>query len=145
MSLRVSRGFICGLICAILGLVSCSEPITHDSFVRADKAEHGVYTFDIDFSDTLSTYDIYIYSSLAGPDTPLSNVEMDLMWLSPEGKTFRETVWFREIGPRGNKELYRSGFTVSREGTWRFSVSPAAGAQKQISGIGVICINNGTR
>lgn len=128
---------------AVCLLSGCAEPSVRDCFIRCDKAQRGVYEFELDFCDPACSYDIYLYSSAKGLSA-LENVKLDIRWTAPSGEVARETVYFHHVETRGTKELYRSGFRPETAGKWKLSVRPA-GHEDDITGIGMICMRNGTR
>lgn len=143
MTMRGAMPFL-ALVCACIAAGACSEPSVQDTFIRSDRTESGVYGFSIDLCDTLSCYDLYFYSSVAGT-VPMENVRLDIEWVSPSGERASESVYFREISVDGSRELYRSAVVPEIAGTWRLEVRPDVG-EASLTGLGLICIRkNGTR
>lgn len=122
-----------------LVLNSCAKPDTVEKFIPASKAQNGVFVFDFEMADTLSTYDFSFYTRIDGPQ--LDSLPLKVMWLSPDGKSFSETVY---MNPASGVEPYRSGVTPVIPGQWRICVRPAV-ESKGFRGLGFVCKENGTR
>lgn len=138
------------LCAAVAALAACSEPASFEEFVRADMAENGVYEFVLDLSDSLSTYDISLFTKVDAPVMgrirSSSSIGLEVAWkeagaISP---ALSETVYL-PYGDKGvSASLYRSGVKPSSPGSWSVlvrPVDPPAG----LRGIGIICKRNGTR
>lgn len=117
----------------------CVRPVSTEIFIPSSKAEDGVYVFDIEMSDSLSTYDISFYTRVDGPQ--LDSLPLKVLWLSPSGESFSETVY---MDPSENTELYRSGIRLYEYGDWRICVRPDTDS-RGFRGLGIICRQNGTR
>lgn len=129
------------LLC--LMLAGCARPAETEAFVRADKADDGVYSFPVDMADSLSCYDFWFYSRLSSGRR--DNLELRVSWTSPSGKSFYETVFMKEVDSMGVRELYRSGVVPVECGEWKINVRPVD-AGKDFLGLGLICRrNDGTR
>lgn len=118
---------------------SCIRPSSFETFIPASKAQAGVYVFDFEMADTLSTYDYYFYTRVDGPQ--LDSLPLKVMWLAPSGESFTETVY---MDPASVKELYRSGVRPGEAGGWRICVRPL-GVGNGFRGLGLVCKDNGTR
>lgn len=140
---KVFRRSLTGILSALV-LVACTAPTGEtDSFVRADRARGGVYSFSLPLTDSLATYDFWFYSRLLSDRQ--DDIELRVLWLSPSGESFRETVYMRNPGTKGSRELYRSGVGLSEVGEWKINVRPV-GVGKEFTGLGLICReNDGTR
>lgn len=132
------------LAAASLLSLSCARPDTQDSFMRADKARDGVYAYEFELTDSLSTYDFWIYGR--SEQLSLYSLELRVLWTSPSGDTFRETVYMKELLSEGSRELYRSGMQPSEYGVWKVNIRPVL-EDRKILGLGMICKSNldGTR
>lgn len=144
-------------ILAVTVIASCTRPASFEHFIKAGDAaasavsKGGVYRFGLDFSDSLSTYDIFLYTRLA--DFGIGNrvhseepLGLDVRWISPKMETLlEERVYMRCGGARGSKELYRSGVKPSPAGEWTLEFRPVPETTVAISGLGIICKRNGTR
>lgn len=122
-----------------LAPVSCVRPGSVEIFIPAAKAQNGVYVFDFEMADTLSTYDFYFYTRVDGPR--LDSLPLKVMWLAPSGESLSETVY---MDPDAVMELYRSAVMPAEAGDWRMCVRPE-GVGKGFRGLGLICKDNGTR
>ena len=146
------------LLSLLLPLVlACGRPSTMEQFIKAEDAAAsavspgGVDRFEVDFFDSLATYDISLYTRLA--DTGARNrvhgsepLGLDVRWISPAKETaLEERVYIPYGGIRGVKELYRSGVKPGSAGVWTIELRPVAENLLPISGIGIICVCNGTR
>ena len=125
-------------------LPSCAPPPEGvERFIRRDAARDGVYIYSLPLRDTTTAYDLWFYSRTA--QRPITNLRLNVQWLSPSGEAFSETVYMRTVGPRGSRELYRSGVIPAEAGDWQLSVRPV-GVDEAFLGLGVICKQtDGTR
>ena len=105
----------------LLLLASCAAPSAREYFIRSDKS--GEYSFELEMEDTLSGYDLSFYTKidrpLLEPDT-LVCFPMQILWRSPSGRYFSETVWYPADSARVR---YRSGLVPSESGTWTLGVT----------------------
>ena len=117
----------CALVaaaCAIFLLAACSEPVSRERFIRSDGT--GEYEFNVEFNDSTALYDLFFFTAIDKPlvqsDT-LASFPMKLLWRSPSGLFFSETVYYPADSLR---VLYRSGLQPSETGVWtlQISVSP---------------------
>ena len=123
----------------LLALCSCVRPTSIEQFVRTDQAEGGVYRFELDFSDSLATYDISFYS--AGSADPGWSCPVKVIWSGPSDQRYTETVypdWSRRV------EKYRSGICMKETGIWTLYLR-IDDVPEDFRGIGIICELNGTR
>lgn len=144
MSRRVT--FLCVL--ALLA-AACSEPASFEEFIRSDMAENGVYSFLLDMSDSLSSYDISLYTKVDAPVmgtvSSSSSVGLEISWKEGEAApALTETVYLPYEGEGGGASLYRSGVKPSSPGFWTVQVRPVD-PPPGFRGIGMICKRNGTR
>lgn len=120
----------------LLLAVSCGRPSSREYFQRSDGS--GEYTFPLELADTLQPYDISFYTvidrPLFSPDT-LVCFPMQLVWRSPSGRYFSETVYYPADSV---KVLYRRGLVPSEEGEWTLSVTLGT-EPSGLRGLGVIC------
>ena len=109
--------FLAGLV---LIAASCSNPPSRELFVRSTGS--GEYSFPVQF-DSLGTYDLSFYTVIDRPlfrtDT-LVSFPMNVVWRSPSGRYFSETVYFPADSTRVR---YRSGVVPSEGGEWTISVT----------------------
>ena len=138
------------VLCALIAALSaCSEPASFEEFVRADMAENGVYEFVLDLSDSLSTYDISLFTKVDAPVMgrirASSSMGLEIAWKEGGAITpaLSETVYL-PYGGKAGASLYRSGVKPSSPGSWTVSVRPVD-PPSGLRGIGIICKRNGTR
>ena len=125
------------------GLSGCREPDGVELFLRREVARNGVYVFSLPLTDTTAAYDFWFYSRTQ--KRSLSNLQLNVQWLSPSGEAFSETVYMRGVSPRGSREFYRSGMVPAEAGSWQLSVRPVGGTE-ELLGWGVVCKKkDGTR
>ena len=120
-------------------LAGCVKPDSVEIFIPSAKADGGVYVFDLALADSLSTYDISFYTRVDG--APLDSLPLRVMWLSPSGNSFSETVY---MDTSKETEVYRSGISLYEYGDWRICVRPGV-ENRGFRGLGIICKQNGTR
>ncbi len=127
-----------------LAMGGCVAPAdVRESFVPADSARDGVYSFSLPLTDSLAVYDFSFYGRLLSGRQ--DNVELRVLWLSPSGESFSETVYMKSLDSRGSRELYRSGVRLSEAGEWKINVRPV-GVGNGFTGLGLICTkSDGTR
>lgn len=131
------------LLLTLLCLAACSQVSGYNGFVRSDEARDGVYSFSLPLTDSLATYDFSFYGRLL--QGRQDNIELRVLWLSPSGESFSETVYMKSLDSRGGKELYRSGMSFPQWGEWRLNVRPV-GVDGNFTGLGLICTKcDGTR
>lgn len=138
------------VLCALTAaLASCSEPASFEEFVRADMAENGVYEFVLNLGDSLSTYDISLFTKVDAPVMgrirTSSSLGLEIEWKEAGTITpaLSETVYL-PYGDKGGASLYRSGVKPSSPGSWTVSARPID-PPTGLRGIGIICKRNGTR
>ena len=138
--------FLCLISSALL--CACSEPLSSYQFVgEGECGTDGVYVFHLPLSDSLAVYDVSLYSS--AQKAKVENLEILSRWIAPDGESFSETVYMKEVGRKGSREIYRSAIKPgSRCGEWILSLKPVV-ERGSISGMGVICsketVEDGTR
>ena len=131
------------LMLSLPGIASCTLVQERSCFVRSEDAKDGVYVFPLGALDSLSSYDISIYGRAA--KASLKNPQLRVMWLSPDGQTFTETVYPPQIGPEGSRFEYRSGVCPARSGRWSLSIRECSGTAA-LTGLGIIIKkSDGTR
>lgn len=131
-------------------LAACGEPSSFEEFVRADKAENGVYEFVLDLTDSLSSYDISLFTKVDAPVMGTvhasSSMGLEIAWREAGTSipALSETVYLPYGEKGGGASLYRSGVKPSSPGSWTVSVRPVE-PPSGLRGIGIICKRNGTR
>lgn len=123
------------LLLAACALLACSRPATYEKFVRVDQSDNGLYRFEIEFRDTVHTFDISFFSAIPGKP---GGLPVHVCWTSPSGRTLNETVYMKAGDPHGTQQVYRSGVAVSEKGVWQLDLRPLADLAG-FPGIGVVC------
>lgn len=128
-------GLIAAAACALLLLASCGRPQGREYFQLAN--DEGEYSFDIDLSDSLASYDISFYTEIDRPlwgrDT-LVCFPLQVVWRSPAGRYFSETVYYPAAESR---VLYRSDVVPTELGSWNISVT-IPDQPRRLRGLGII-------
>ena len=138
----MARGAFLAAALLAAALVSCSRPLSQEKFVTTDKAQGGVYEFELDLSDSLVLRDLSIFARCARPDT--LSVPLLVLWQSPSGVEFEETVYMKPLVDGFSREMYRRAFSIREHGIWHLYIRPLA-VPRSFLGIGIICESNGTR
>ncbi len=126
------------LILLALVSVSCSRPASVESFVFDDGS--GCYEFEVDMTDSLSTYDLAFYTRLENRFSP-SGFPMKIYLTSPSGVTYSESVYFDLSG--SYTVPYRTDLVPVEHGVWKLSARARAAG---LNGMGLICTRkDGTR
>ena len=130
------------LLLTLVVLCGCSMQDSQDFFIPESRAAGGVYEFRFPLSDSLCTYDFLFYTRVDGKWQ--SSIRLDASWLSPEGKSFTETVYMAPSGAKDAAQIYRSGVVPASLGDWKLSVS-VSGIPRGFRGLGLTIEKNGTR
>lgn len=128
------------LAAAILLLASCACPESVEKFVRVDQAPSGLFSFQVDLSDSLSTYDIYFYTA-DYPHRDSTGLAIQVVWVGPSGQSASESVYM-DVGK--GRELYRSGISMAEPGEWKLDLR-VRDVPEGFRGIGIICKRYGPR
>lgn len=118
------------MLAVVLGMISCSRPMSVEKFIKADGS--GTYGFVMDMSDSLHVYDLSFYTRLDGKLAP-TGFPMKIYMTSPSGRTYVENVYFDCSG--GWKTPYRQGLVPVEYGEWTLSVTARA---EGMCGMGLI-------
>jgi len=143
--------FLSSVVLSVAG-VSCSRPASVEQFVSVDKREaNGLYSFSLDLSDSLATYDISFYSRIDASRLKISHTrDFSLMvtWTAPSGQKYRETVYFGVFDESAGSNSfssqyvkpYRTGLVPVEYGVWEMNVLVNSGAEVPgLRGLGVVC------
>lgn len=124
-------------LAAVFMVSSCAEPLIESGYVRSgDAPAPGRYVFELDLTDSLSTYTLSFYSVADREDSSClaPDISLEISLLSPSGRKFGETValpsdrWRTEGNMQAVlREVYRDGFVPSEYGVWtmELNVRPA--------------------
>lgn len=96
----------------ILG--ACSNPQEREQYILRGND----YVFEVDMTDSLSKYDVYIYTRV---DSDRKGFPLEVIWTSPSGQKYSETTYFNL--DLGQKQLYRSGLVPVEWGLWSLELS----------------------
>ncbi|MDO4826170.1 MAG: hypothetical protein Q4B16_01250 [Bacteroidia bacterium] len=138
------------LLSVLTLLQACTRPAVTERFIlREDCVQEGIYTFEVDMSDSAACYDISLYTRLDGnhqrPDAP-EGVTLRMVWTSPSGGDYSENVYFsfaessREDGFFSLQCLlpYRSGLIPVERGLWTLTLGQTEPV-RDLRGWGIIC------
>ena len=158
---RISTGWVLLLAVLTAAAVSCSRPVSTESFVGVDQTEtDGLYKYSLDLSDSLATYDIVFYSRIDASRQRMAvtrDFPLTVTWTSPSGRRYRETVYFgihdessgSSFYSSQYRKTYRSGLVPVEWGVWSMAVQVNSGREVPgFRGRGVVCkknIGDGTR
>ena len=93
----------------------------------------GVYSFELDMSDSLSLYDIYFYASAESHDSPPS-FPFTIHLTSPSGTTYAESLFYDSSA--AFLVPYRKGLTPVEYGVWTLELRTFVDG---LTGLGVVC------
>lgn len=126
---------------------SCGRPSSEEYYTRAD--DNGVYSFSLDFSDSLCCYSLDILAVLACGDKKLEGFEgfpLNATWESPSGLCYAEELWITASALEDRRHFsnrfylpYREGLAPKEHGFWtlRLAVSPYFIREYSIPGLGL--------
>lgn len=123
------------LLSGLVMLISCSEPLTDESFVRRDQLVNGAYEFALDMSDGEFTYDLSFYTIIDG--TGVTQLPLSIELVSPSGSRYAEKVTMDVSGEEMDMQLYRSSLVPVEYGIWTLRVVPLTNIP-QMRGLGLI-------
>lgn len=132
-------------LAAVFMVCSCGQPLVESGYLRSgDAPAPGRYVFDLNLTDSLSTYTLSFYSvmDLAESSCTAPDIALEISLQAPSGRTFGETValpsgMWRSDGKMQAvlREVYRDGFVPSEYGVWtmELKVNPAC---EELCGMG---------
>ena len=139
-------------LAGILSLSSCTRPAsTEDYLGLSGKGTDGYYHFTVDMSDSLSTYDFWLYSRIDCNHVRLSSLRdfpMEVTWVSPDSTKYREKVYFSVHDSVEGSDFYsnqyrlpyRLGVVPVKNGIWEMMVKIDADEHfPGFRGIGLVC------
>lgn len=136
------------LAVASLLAISCSQPVSYEEFIKVSDAANGVYSYDLDLSDPLASYDVSFYTRIDRSSvrirTEYPQIRLKVSWVSPSGDGFSETVYMKGSRSGESCQKYRSGIVPKEPGMWKLNVE-AFPAEDGLRGLGIVCKRNGSR
>jgi len=99
---------------SLLSVTACDNPKVREQYKFRGKD----YVFEVDMTDSLATYDVYIYTRV---DSDHKGFPLEAIWTSPSGQKYSETTYFNL--DLGQKQLYRSGLVPIEWGQWLLELS----------------------
>lgn len=121
-------------MCA-LAVASCRKPSAMEFFVlNENRGEDGLYRYELDLSDSLATYDVYLYSRIDEQSSTLSQLDdipMAAYWTAPDGEVYKDSFYFPVRDAKKGffsseyKLLYREGIAPVQRGKWRLHIDVA--------------------
>ena len=121
------------LIIMICILSACSAPSSTESFVRSGDRTDGKYVFSADMSDSSAVYAMAFYTRIdcsRAEFAGLKDIRADIVFVSPSGDRYGETVFFPKSAFRTSDSLtwnfsekYREGIRPIECGLWRVEVN----------------------
>ena len=119
------------ILAVLLAASSCGSEV-ESSFVRSADAPRGIYSLSVDLSDSLSSYDLSLYTRIEEP------VTLEVSWVSPSLEVpLTDTVVVCPDRRKGVEVLYRSGVCPSEKGVWTLRIRPLP-EPEGFSGVGVV-------
>lgn len=139
-------------------LWGCSRPVSIAPYISREKSEYGdTYSFNLDLSDTLTTYSISFYTRVERrPFKPYAADSLDLgvRWIAPSDSSFLDNLVLNLDEPiasayssKDYRFAYKDAFVPSELGEWRLRVQVRSNPEC-LSGLGIIIERkeqNGTR
>ena len=104
------------VILLLLLAFGCREPRSTERFIKGP----GPYVFVLDMADTLSTYDVDIFTRVDGEVPP--EISLKVQWTAPSHAMFQETVYL----PLSEEvyQPYRRGMRPPQAGEWTVTLTP---------------------
>lgn len=129
---------LCLLFAALasISVISCSEPLTDEVFVRKDQKVNGAYEFAVDMTKGEYSYDLSFYTVIDG--TGVTELPLNIEFISPSGTRYAERVSMEVSGMTVDMQLYRSSLVPVEYGIWTLRVIPMMDIE-QMRGLGLIC------
>lgn len=122
-------------------VVSCGKPASYEQFVRVDQAADGVYSFDLDFTDSTAVYDIGFYTPAVDGECSLP---LAVSWFSGDGLLQMEERVYLALGREDVIKEYRTRVSPAPAGVWELKVR-VTDAPEGFLGLGITCKRYGTR
>lgn len=147
--------FLTALSAAFLFLLSfsCTRPVQTEEFRKiSQKDSLGRYTFILDLSDSLSTFDVSFYTRVdcsRAMFRVMEDICVEATWFSPDGKAFQETVYIPKSSctrsgawSREYLSPYRKNLEPYVHGLWQLSLAVPDDTRNGMRGMGVVCMSN---
>ena len=134
-ALRHSVFFIISLVIGVLSAsCTCTEPYSQEDYVKTRKRDKsGRYEFVLDMPDSLKRYDldlIVVMDCGKKRFSSFENASVNMLWVSPSGQLFNETVWLsrkdlssRTLFSRLFEVRYRAGLVPTEYGNWKLYIA----------------------
>lgn len=138
----MGRNCAIAFVIATLLTAACRQPHSYEQFVTMASSQGGIYEFQLDLSDSLSVYDIWLYNRVESPlgrRVAQKRIPLSVVWTAPDSTCFVENVYMLAGGRRGERELYRSGIIPNVLGRYLLQIRPSEVPQG-FDGIGIICV-----
>lgn len=149
--MKISLKTVLFVVIAALS-VGCARPTSTEQFLKVKaKGADGLYHFEMDFTDSLTKYDVSFYSRIDINHIKAASVKsfpMTVTWTAPSGQKYNETVYFDVSSETGGSSFYskqyfipyRLGITPVEWGVWDLAVRVDADRfVPGFRGIGVVC------
>lgn len=124
--------FVSAAAAFLMMLFSCSGPSSEEQFVKFGDRADGRYVFSADMSDSLSVYDMSLYTRIDCSRREFASegdIRTEILLVSPSGKEYGETVY-----------LCRSAFTTSDSLSWEFMQDYRSGIHPSEFGIWTVSV-----
>lgn len=137
---------------AFLAVVSCSRPPSYETFVLKEDADYGdTYSFNLDFFDSLSTFDLSLYTRMerqAFEAFPADSLDLRVNWISPSDSILTEDILL-DLGDPVDSSYFHKDYICSlservvpfESGTWRLRIMVRNNSDG-LRGLGVIFRRN---
>lgn len=125
------------LMAILVVLSSCVRPSSSETFIKAADAHGGMYTFELDLSDSLVRYDVSFFTRIDGLSSAFQ-LPLQVVWESPYKDIYDEMVYMPVPKSGEALELYRSAIEPSVYGTWKVYVHPGE-TPEGFCGLGIVC------
>lgn len=132
---------------------SCNRPLQTEEFRKiSHKDSLGRYTFILDLSDSLSTFDVDFYTRIdcsRAAFRVMDDIAVEVGWFSPDGKAYKETVYIPKSSStrsgawsREYLSPYRKNLDPYVHGMWQLSLTVPDDTRTGMRGMGVVCTSN---
>lgn len=144
--------FAVALVLSLMpGLSACRQPASMESFIKAGKVDaFGRYCYDLDLSDSSSTYDISLFTRVDGKMAG-SDIVLNIKLVAPDGKVFGEQIMLPAEAAEHNSAQsadyaldYRTDIIPTQYGVWKAYIS-VPDAPEGFRGLGLKLYRNGER